>query len=124
MTATAAAATSWIRSTYELSAGSKSLLALRVRPTSAPESVRAPDGRHPPDDLAGTDNHVFTGEDEYVWNNGQGDYLLLFVKATNTTIDEASDDRTRPRGGAGRAADEFVAPVARPRTGRRHHGQA
>ncbi len=49
-----------------------------------------------------------------MWNNRQGDSLLLFVKATNTTTEEASYDPNRPRGGAGaRRRQTRCAGVAR-----------
>jgi hypothetical protein len=66
------------------------------------------------EDLAGADYHLFTGEDEYVWNNRQGDSPLLFVEATKTTIDKASYDSNPPEGVVlVRAGDKLVAPVSR-----------
>jgi hypothetical protein len=67
-----------------------------------------------PEDLAAADYHVFTGEDEYVWNNRQGDSPLLFVEATKTTIDRASYDPNPPEGVVlVRTGDKLVAPVSR-----------
>ncbi len=73
-----------------------------------------------PEDLAGADYHLFTGEDEYVWNNRQGDSPLLFVEATKTTIDNASYDPNSPEGVALVPAGDCRAS----RTGRRNHREA
>jgi len=43
-----------------------------------------------PEDLAGADHHVFTGDDAHVWNNKQGDTPLLYKKASKETIDKAT----------------------------------
>jgi hypothetical protein len=67
-----------------------------------------------PEDLARADYHVFTGEDEYVWNNKQGDLPLLYVESTKTTIDKASYDANPPEGVVlVRAGNKLVAPVSR-----------
>jgi hypothetical protein len=64
--------------------------------------------------LAGADYHVFTGEDEYVWNNRQGDTPLLFNDTTEKTIDKASYDPNPPEGVVlVRAGDKLVTPVSR-----------
>jgi hypothetical protein len=84
------------------------------------KSVRVHSGRKRelsvirPEDLAGADYHVFTGEDEYVWNNKQGDTPLLYVEATKTTIDRASYDPHQPEGAVLlRIGDKLVVPVSR-----------
>lgn len=67
-----------------------------------------------PDDLAGADYHVFTGDDAYVWNNKQGDTPLLFYDVKKETIDSASYDPNPPEGVVlVRQGDKLVATVAR-----------
>jgi hypothetical protein len=51
-----------------------------------------------PEDRAGADHHIFSGEDEYVWNNREGDQPLLNYEPTNQTIDTATYDANPPEG--------------------------
>jgi hypothetical protein len=87
-------------------------------PTGKMVRVHSGQKREPPvvrpEDLAGADYHLFTGKDEYVWNNRQGDTPLLYVEATKTTIDKASYDPNPPEGVVVvRAGEKFVTPVSR-----------
>lgn len=67
-----------------------------------------------PEDVAGADFHVFTGNDAYVWNNEHGDTPLLFKAATKTTIDKAPYDPNPPEGAIlVRHGDRLVPSVAR-----------
>lgn len=50
------------------------------------------------EDLVGATYHLFTGKDEYVWNNVQGDAPLLNYEPRNETIDTASYDPRPPEG--------------------------
>ena len=51
-----------------------------------------------PEDVAGAEYHVFTGDDAYVWNNQQGDSPLLFKSATKETLDTVSYAPNPPEG--------------------------
>lgn len=67
-----------------------------------------------PEDLAGADYHVFTGDDAYVWNNKEGDTPLLFNDVKKETIDRASYDPNAPEGAVlVRQGDKLVPSVAR-----------
>lgn len=67
-----------------------------------------------PEDLAGADYHVFTGDDAYVWNNKQGDTPLIFVEATKTTLDKTSYDPNPPEGLVlVRVGDKLTTPMSR-----------
>ena len=69
----------------------------------AGEIVRVHSGQHregviAAEDLVGATYHLFTGKDEYVWNNVQGDAPLLNYEHRNETIDTASYDPNPPEG--------------------------
>ncbi len=67
-----------------------------------------------PEDIAGADYHVFTGDDAYVWNNKQGDSPLLFKGAAKETIDTASYAANPPEGEVlVRLGNQLVPGVAR-----------
>ena len=48
--------------------------------------------------MVGATYHLFTGRDEYVWNNREGDAPLLNFEPRNETIDTASYDPNPPEG--------------------------
>jgi hypothetical protein len=50
------------------------------------------------EDRTGADWHSFTGEDEYVWNNREGDTPAIYEHATRETIDSASYEAYPPEG--------------------------
>jgi hypothetical protein len=43
-------------------------------------------------DRAGAELHAFTGDDNYVWNNREGDTALLWMPSNRAEIDRASYD--------------------------------
>jgi hypothetical protein len=68
------------------------------------------DGVISAEDLPGATYHLFTGRDEYVWNNKEGDAPLLHIEPRNETIDTASYDPNPPEGVVLlRQADKLVA---------------
>ena len=50
------------------------------------------------EDLQGAHFHAFSGKDEYVWNNAEGDTALVWREATKVREDEASYDPFPPEG--------------------------
>lgn len=50
------------------------------------------------EDLDGADHHVFSGHDNYVWNNAEGDSPGLWNSAAKQWIDSASYDPYPPEG--------------------------
>ena len=42
-----------------------------------------------PEDLAGADIHLFTGEDRYIWNNDRADCSSLWLPGKNDPFDKA-----------------------------------
>jgi hypothetical protein len=50
------------------------------------------------EDATAATYHLFTGKDEYVWNNREGDAPLLNFEPRNETIDTASYDPNPPEG--------------------------
>jgi hypothetical protein len=42
-----------------------------------------------PEDLAGADFHLFTGEDRYIWNNDKADCSSLWIPGQNNPFDSA-----------------------------------
>lgn len=66
-----------------------------------------------PNDLAGANYHVFTGEDTYVWNNKEGDTPMLFNDVRKEIVDKASYDPNPPEGAVlVRLGDKLTANVA------------
>ena len=67
-------------------------------------TIRLHAGRHRdlsvlhPSDIAGAELHAFTGADDYVWNNLEGDTPLLWLPATSAEVDKASYDPSPPEG--------------------------
>jgi hypothetical protein len=62
------------------------------------------------EDQTGAHHHVFTGDDQYVWNNRQGDTPLLHNEPKNETIDSATYDPNPPEGAVlVRQGDRLVA---------------
>ena len=51
-----------------------------------------------PEDLTGAEHHAFTGRDQYVWNNRQGDTAGLWELQQLTWLDAASYDPNPPEG--------------------------
>ena len=51
-----------------------------------------------PEDIAGADFHLFSGEDVYVWNNAEGDTAGLWYVVGKTWVDKASYDANPPEG--------------------------
>jgi hypothetical protein len=56
------------------------------------------DGVIAAEDMVGATHHLFTGSDEYVWNNREGDVPLLNFQPRNETIDTAAYDPRPPEG--------------------------
>jgi len=52
----------------------------------------------PAAELAGADYHVFTGSDNYTWNNAEGDAPSLFERNIREWIDQAGYDPYPPEG--------------------------
>jgi hypothetical protein len=79
---------------------------VRAMPTftlPAGETLRVHSGSGPlaivrEEDKVGCHWHVFTGRDEYVWNNDYGDTALLWYIPEKKTIDSASYDPYPPDG--------------------------
>ena len=61
-----------------------------------------------PEDRAGADYHIFTGEDVYVWNNDKGDSPLLQDETKRETIDKTWY-APHPPEGLVRQGDQLVA---------------
>jgi hypothetical protein len=50
------------------------------------------------EDILGAEYHNFTGRDEYVWNNREGDHPGLWIPATKEWVDLTSYDPNPPEG--------------------------
>lgn len=50
------------------------------------------------EDIRGADHHIFTGKDNYVWNNAEGDTPGLWNVTSRVWIDRATYDRNPPEG--------------------------
>jgi len=50
------------------------------------------------EDLLGADHHLFSGEDQCVWNNAEGDTAGLWDSSAKQWIDQASYDPYPPEG--------------------------
>jgi hypothetical protein len=64
------------------------------------------------EDLSGAEHHAFTGRDQYVWNNRQGDTAGLWEQQPMTWIDLASYDRNPPEGVVLVRAGDKLLPTA------------
>lgn len=63
------------------------------------------------EDQIGADRHVFTGTDQYVWNNEEGDTAALFDTGQERYVDEASYAPNPPEGIVlVRSGDRLVVP--------------
>ena len=51
-----------------------------------------------PEDLAGADFHLFTGEDRYVWNNDKADCSSLWIAGQRAPFDSAWYAANPPEG--------------------------
>jgi hypothetical protein len=61
------------------------------------------------EDIDGAHHHLFTGEDQYIWNNAEGDTAGLWDSAVKQWIDQASYDPNPPEGVIlVRSGDKFV----------------
>ena len=66
-----------------------------------------------PEDSAGADYHIFTGDDSYVWNNDRGDSPLLQNETKRETIDRTLYAPHPPEGVVLLRQGDRLAPVAR-----------
>jgi hypothetical protein len=65
------------------------------------------------EDLQGAEHHVFTGKDQYVWNNAEGDCSGLFESGQSSPFDRACYDPHPPEGVIlQRVGDKLVALAA------------
>jgi hypothetical protein len=61
------------------------------------------------EDIDGADHHLFSGEDQYVWNNAEGDTAALWDSGVKQWIDSASYDPYPPEGVIlVRSGDKFI----------------
>ena len=66
-----------------------------------------------PEDSAGADYHIFTGDDSYVWNNDRGDSPLLQNETKRETVDRTLYAQHPPEGVVLLRQGDRLAPVAR-----------
>lgn len=79
---------------------------VRVHSGSGPEIVLLPEDRQ------GATHHLFTGRDQYVWNNDYGDCSALWQDGQANPFDNACYDANPPEGVIlVRVGDRLVAPA-------------
>lgn len=93
---------------WEIVTGFKGSLApglvMRVHSGHGPVTALAPE------DLAGADAHLFTGRDQYVWNNDRGDCPALWLSGQQVPFDKACYHSAPPEGAVLiRVGDRLVA---------------
>jgi len=80
---------------------------VRVHSGSGPVSVLRPE------DLQGAEYHVFTGRNNYIWNNAEGDCSALWQSGESAPFDKACYAPNPPDGVVlHRVGDRLVVPAA------------